>query len=278
VAITDDPLKAAERSPKTPWLSAEVLLLAAFIAGATAIFVALGRAGWPGAPSHCLRDSVCYCEVPALEALARQPWNTWSSLVFSPVALAIAADSAKRRDTEKRRGARGIGVLFAVAVAFEGLGSLFFHGSLTTWGAVLDAAGIAAIASLVFLVTLLRARVLEYRSVLVGWPLLFLVGLCYRAFVPVMAPLALLLTVGVFIGERRARRLAAPTEEVRRWFAGTVALFVVGGIVLGLSALPGFPLCGARLTQGHAVWHLLAALASGGCWRLARAALVMPYA
>jgi hypothetical protein len=264
--------------PRTPWLSAEVLLLAVAIAGATAVFVALARAGWPGAPSGCLRDFVCYCEVPANEALARQPWNTWSSFAFSPVALATAADAAKLRDTALRRSAGGIGVLYAIAIAFEGLGSLFFHGSLTIWGSVLDAAGIAAIASLVLLVTLLRAGVVAYRGVLVGWPLLVLVGLCYRAFVPVMAPLALLMTVGIFIGERRARRVAAPTLELRRWFAGTVAMFVVGAIVLALSALPGFPLCSGRLVQGHAVWHLLAALASGGCWRIARAGLVTPFA
>jgi hypothetical protein len=190
----------------------------------------------------------------------------------------IAADAAKLRDTELRRSAGGIGVLYAIAIAFEGLGSLFFHGSLTTWGAVLDAAGIAAIQGLVLLVTLLRAGVVGYRGVLVGWPLLVLVGLCYRALVPVMAPLSLLFTIGIFIGERRARRVAAPTLELRRWFAGTVAMFVAGAIVLALSALPGFPLCSGRLVQGHAVWHLIAALASGGCWRIARAGLVMPYA
>src|SRR5262245_32246363 len=66
------------------WLSAEVLLVVALFAGGLVAFVALARAGWPGTPSRCLRDFVCYCERTQWSGLARQPWNTWSSLVCAP--------------------------------------------------------------------------------------------------------------------------------------------------------------------------------------------------
>src|SRR5262249_2988271 len=150
-------------------------LVATLLSAALAAFFALARAGWPGAPSVCLRDFVCYCERTTWDGLARQPWNTWSSLSCAPVALLIAVDAGRLRapdgpGTPPRRLAGTLGVLYALAVVMEGVGSLYFHGSLTTWGAVLDAAGIVTIGSLVLLVTLLRGRVLDLRGVVRGWP------------------------------------------------------------------------------------------------------------
>jgi hypothetical protein len=254
-----------------------VILVATLLAAALAVFFVLSRAGWPGAPSVCLRNFVCYCERTTWDGPARQPWNTWSSLTCAPVALLIAVDAARLRtsdgpDTASRRRAGALGVLYALAVVMEGIGSLYFHGSLTTWGAVLDAAGIVTIGSLVLLVTLLRGSVLDLRGVLRGWPVILAMGLFYRMFVPVMAPLFLVLLVGIVLAERHARR-AASTPAERAWFTRMMALFGVGVVALVLSALPGFPLCSGRLVQGHALWHLLCALASGACWMHARAAV-----
>jgi hypothetical protein len=263
----------SDSAPRLRWLSPEVVLVATLMGGATALFVALARAGWPGAPSRCLRDFVCYCEVTSWGPLARQPYNAWSSLSCAPVALVVAADAAELR-RESRRGAAAVGVLYAIAVALEGIGSLYFHGSLTTWGAVLDATGMAAVMSLVLLVTLFRGGVVAFRGVLAGWPILVALSLGYRAFVPVMAPLFLLLLIGIMLCEWHARQVATASPELRRWFARTLALFGAGVVAWVLSVRPGFPLCTGRLTQGHALWHLLTALAAGGCWRIARSALV----
>jgi len=260
---------------------------------ATAVFVALARAGWPGTPSRCLRDFVCYCERPTLEGLARQPWNAWSSLACAPFAVQVAADAAGVRtdrslDEPRRRAGAEVGLLFAIAIAIEGMGSLYFHGSLTNWGAVLDAVGIAAIGGVVLLAALLRGGVVGIRGVRWGLPAVVAGALVYRLFlVPVMAPLFLVLVLAIVLAERRAQRAEAGRRaEAPRsrgadrwpargpWFARGMWLFGIGAAVLVLSALPGFPLCGGGLVQGHALWHLLAAGASWACWRHARWALV----
>jgi hypothetical protein len=197
-----------------------------------------------------------------------------------PIAAWVASDAAGIRmgrvpDDERRRAAAELGLLFAFAIACEGLGSLYFHGSLTSWGAVLDSVGISAIGGVVLLSALLRGGVVKRRGVRWGLPGVVAAALAYRLFVlPVMAPFFLLLLVGIALGERRAIRSKAGVST-GPWFSRALAVFGLGVVVLLLSALPGFPLCRGDFVQAHALWHLLSAGASWCCWMHARSELIL---
>lgn len=241
----------------------QLTAVAAFNAAGIALFVWLAEQGWPGAPSRCLQDLICYCE-QTQRGLARQPLNTWSNLAVVPVALLIAANSASLP-----RGLGRLGLAFSIAVSCQGLCSMFFHGSLTQWGAVLDGVSIFFVVGLVLGVNLVRLRRLEPRR-LPAWVALCLgIALGYRLLLlPVMAPLFLLTGALIVVTEWAAAR--AEPKHRRRWFRWAMLLLLAATLAWSLSLLPGFPLCSQLFPWGHALWHVLAALLTGTLWLHAR--------
>jgi hypothetical protein len=120
--------------------------------GVFLLFVAIG---WPGAPNSCLnfdpatqtlflKDGVydqCYCEQYTLADIlrnaggVRQPVNTWFnmySLITSfIVALYIYLDRVAKSTQNVIRSSKFIPDVYIFAVLFLGLGSMWFHASLT---------------------------------------------------------------------------------------------------------------------------------------------------
>jgi hypothetical protein len=237
----------------------------AFSALGLAAFWVLGALDWPGTPSPCQHEITCDCE-PVRWEFTRQPMNTWSNLVCLPIAIAIARD-ASRRTTGGARAVLGrVGGCFAIAVAFQGLASMFFHGSLTQWGAVLDALGIFGVVGTLLAANLLRSGSVTPRGA--GWVLLgsSLLALVYRLWVTsVMAPLVLVAVIAIVASELWAGRAESPSLS-RRWFWRALACFALGGAAWGASRRMGFPFCWPSFAGGHAVWHLLAAAGSGALW------------
>jgi hypothetical protein len=235
-------------------------------------FLALASAGWPGAPSRCLEDIICYCEVTQ-PGLVRQPFNSWSNLACVPVSLLIAFDAERLRRRTPADFLPRLGFVFALATCCQGLMSLFFHASLTTWGAVLDALSIFFVAGLLLAVNLLRLGVLAPNRLLPALAACIAFALAYRLLVvPVMAPLVLLIAFAVFLTERRAQ-LREARAGPRPWFRVAFTLFLVGAAVWVLSLRSGFPLCSRWFPWGHALWHVLAALLTGAFWLHARDAV-----
>ena len=234
-------------------------------------FLALAAAGWPGAPSRCLNDFVCYCEVP-VAGWARQPGNTWSNLACVPAALFVAYDGVAGERARGNPELARLGVVFALALSAQGLGSIFFHASLTRWGAIVDAVSLVSTPAATLAVNLQRIRVL--RADQVPWVVLglALLALGYRLLLlPVMAPLVLLMAIAVVVTERRARRLSANrAARSARWVFGLMAVTVLFWV---LSLRRGLPLCSDSFPWGHAVFHVIAAALSCALWCHARDSL-----
>lgn len=127
----------------------------AVVLGVLLIFVA---AGWPGSADSCTRptadaENSCFCEAYSIDDVAnhkpgvRQKVNTWSNLyailTSFIVALFVFLD---RRDKSSGSGnnlmqsTTWVPDLYIFAVLFLGLGSMWFHASLTAWGSVVDGA------------------------------------------------------------------------------------------------------------------------------------------
>src|SRR5690606_10117436 len=97
-----------------------------------------GWAGW--APATCLPDG-CFCEA-VRDTSIRQPMNALSSLAFCLVGVVVLL--------------RGVGpksnrYLFWFATMMIGLGSAFFHASLTFVGQTIDVLGMYLLATLLLL-------------------------------------------------------------------------------------------------------------------------------
>jgi hypothetical protein len=257
--------KASRPLPPSFWLALASVL--AFNLLGLAAFFWLARHDWPGAPSRCLKDFVCYCERPR-PGLVRQPFNTWSNLVNVPLALWLSWDGFSS-------GHRSLGLTFAFIASAESLASMFFHGSLTTWGAMLDGVVLLLPVSLVLAVNLLRMRRIKERHLPLWLALCVAIAFGYRLLVPFMAPLVAVAVVGVIGTERRARSFEAAKRR-SAWFLRAVALLAVAVAVWALSLLPGFPLCSGLFPWGHALWHVLVALVLGAIWLHTRSTLESP--
>jgi hypothetical protein len=157
----------------------ELLTGGVFSGAVLALFLVFVVAGWPGAPDGCVGDTstgasnTCWCEAfdPAAigEPGVRQPFNTWSNLMAlaygAVVGLGVwwTRTRSPPRPGNRMRGNPVYPLTYLCVVIFLGLGSMWFHASITAWGGVVDQLSMYAFAN--FLLAYTVARVVP-----VGFP------------------------------------------------------------------------------------------------------------
>ncbi len=232
------------------------------------LWLALAR-GWLGPDVG--RGSE-FCEA-ARDQLVRQPANTLSNLGFVVAGLLIARHMARERVpgsvlTTSR------GTAYAVLVVLLGPGSAAMHASQSSLGGHLDTTSMYLFASFAVSYAITRHRVLGS----VGFALLFaalllaceLVGSWSRPLPVVMfagnlAFGALLVTALVL--EIRLSMSPGRTIDLRWGMAGLASMVVA--FMIWNAGQHGTPFCRPdSLLQGHAVWHLLGAVAAYCLFRL----------
>ncbi len=230
-----------------PWLAFAAIL------GAWGIFSSLPLDWSAWQPATCL--PACFCEALHAGALA-QPVNSWSSLAFAlPGLLVISArptTSALIRRTEAR-------VTYGIALLVIGLGSAFYHASLSFAGQFFDVMGMYLLISFAALYALAR----------LGW---LAPGLLPAAYLAVN-----LLLAGVLLWLPGVRRevfggLVVVTLALEAWsLRGSLrrGRYLLGAIVSLGAAFAIWSLDNSRtlcspqsIFQGHAAWHVLGALAA----------------
>lgn len=213
-----------------------------------------------------------FCEA-ARETLVRQPANTLSNAGFVLAGLLIAWHVGSQDDP--RAGlSRPRGTAYAVLVTLLGPGSAAMHASQSTVGGHLDTTSMFLLASFATAHALSRYRGWGDHA-FAGLFAILLVGCevvgAWSAPLPVVlhaGNLAFgLLLVTALVLELRIARRPDRAIDVRWGFAGLLALLVAFGV--WNVAKDGGPLCRPdSLLQGHAVWHLLGAVAAYCLYRL----------
>lgn len=216
------------------------------------------------APATC--QPTCFCELPRTGEILLQPANSLSSLGFVAVGAWIMLDAAQP-------GRRAMGILATMWFGFTaiaiGLGSLFLHASLTLWGQFADVAGMYLLGALILARALARWRGLAAGPAVVVYvlPCAALIGALWLWPDTRRWLFALLLLVALVVEWRFARPLR-PGVRSGLLLAGLAANLVAFGIwVLDQTRTLCDP---TSWLQGHAVWHLLGAvavLASYGYYR-----------
>ncbi|MCU0633934.1 MAG: ceramidase [Gemmatimonadaceae bacterium] len=218
-------------------------------------------------PASCLPR--CFHEADHGGAV-RQPANTFSSLAFALVGLAVVVAARRSRVSAPRvvRPALATSPLLAALFAFSlvaiGLGSAFFHASLTFVGQTADVTGMYLLATFTIVHARMahdrpgRARALRLYALLNGALLvLLIVAPAARRWL-----FALLLAVGFALEWQHTRRTArSPTRLLRS--LGVLLLAFAVWVVDVLA----WPLPPTHWLQGHALWHVLGAYATWELWR-----------
>ena len=226
------------------------------------LWLALAQ-GWLGAD---VGRGNGFCEA-ARDQLVRQPANTFSNAGFVVAGLLVAVHLC-RRPVPRAVLTRPRATAYAVLVVLLGPGSAAMHASQSSLGGHLDTTSMYLFASFAASYAIARLRGLGG----VGNALLFatlwltceLVGSWSRPL-PVMM-FAGNLAFGVLLLTAVVVEVALSTRPDRRvdprWGGAALAVMVVAFAIWN-GARQGTPFCDPdSLLQGHAVWHLLGAVAA----------------
>jgi hypothetical protein len=219
------------------------------------IFNAMPADAWDGfRPATCIADG-CFCEAANPHSPIRQAANTVSSLgfVFSgALMLGYKRSSAQRLPTR-------YSYIMGIACIIIGLGSAFYHASLTFVGQFFDVFGMFLLA--VFMLVYAFERIWTLRlTTTIG---LFLTINIFLSGLQIAVPdtrryvFAIVLIAALFF-EAYFRRQVSPHIDVKPLRLG-IGLLAIAYIIWILDNTR--TLCfETSLLQGHAVWHVLGAV------------------
>tara|TARA_R100001244_G_scaffold6593_34_gene8424 strand:+ start:7037 stop:7831 length:795 start_codon:yes stop_codon:yes gene_type:complete len=232
--------------------------LTAVIAAITIALLNLIGPDWARfAPASCT-ETRCFCEMPRTGTLLVQPANSLSSFgyVFAGLLMILQARS---RDWTSAFPPPAAAIL-GIAAIIVGIGSVLLHATLTLWGQFFDVLGMYLISGFFLVSALARWRDIPDRRAMVYYGLLcaVLVAILYalpevRRWLFAVVLLAAIILELVFARPRR------PQVRTGYYFAGLIANIVAFSI---WNLDQRGQLCSPdSLMQGHAVWHLLGAIA-----------------
>jgi hypothetical protein len=240
--------------------------------GSMVVFFALGRRGWTGKLDDCVEGGVdiCYCE-KLRPGMVKQPSNTWSNLAFVLVGLLILihAGGAQAEGQNPMTTIPFYSIGFGIVIITVGLGSIFFHGSMTSWGNLLDNLGMYWFLSFALLYDLFRLFNASNVGVFIVIFLFFNVfvgilrGLNEGSEKYVFPTLLVSLIVIEFLFALGVIGVAGVERSFSFWFAAELGALILAVVIWRFSRTDE-PLCNPDWPiQGHAVWQVLAAVAGG---------------
>ncbi len=244
-----------------------ICLLAAIACWAA--YFAWYRAGFPGRPIHV------FCEADT-GGLFKQDANSVSALLFTYFGLAIAWSASRKKAESPSPPSQNLmnrsdfypGV-YSLALVLLGFGTLAMHGSLTGEGGFLDVSSMYIWVSFCVCYSFLRIVRRGPICFLAAYAALsaFLVLSTKRGFLPVDQTFGALILISVLL---ELVYKSVNRKQVRfqnRWAIYTAVSFFSAFGIWNLS-LAGRPFYYPdTILQGHAVWHILCAVATWTIYR-----------
>jgi hypothetical protein len=234
-------------------------------------------------PATCLPDA-CFCEAIGT-GFVRQPIDTWSNLAFVLVGLLILEDvwrsSSTRSSLLARR--RVYGLVYVFAVILIGLGSWFYHASLTFVGQWFDVMGMYLLGTFMVLYNVARlsvspwvtpphasrqgigrprSRMMSGRTFALSYVLFNLALAISLIVVPELRRYLfgglLVVTIALEVVIRRR----TVTQIRTGYFIAALSIYGLAQFIWTLDL--NHIICDPHgLLQGHALWHILTAASAG---------------
>lgn len=235
------------------------------------LLAVVGLMGWPGEIGS---SGMNFCEASA-PGIIQQPANSWSNLGFAFAGIAIGIHAWRSFEQRARSVARYENrmrsrllypVLYACVAAFVGPASMALHASTTVWGGVIDLMSMFFWAAFALAYGLTRVFELDdVRFVRSYFGLVAIISIVYLGnLVPVSGSAIFGIILGLYSLTEGWIMWQRPDLSAKRsWLWATLVIFLTA-FGIWLPSRTGGPLCDPHsLVQGHAIWHLLNAMAMG---------------
>lgn len=261
-------------------------IFAGIVLGLFLIFVA---AGWPGAPDPCVHDTstggsnTCWCEDFDVSKIGdpgvRQPFNTWSNLMalLYGAIVGLGVWWTRKRSPggspNRMRSHSVYPLAYICVVIFLGLGSMWFHASITAWGGVVDQISMYTFANFILAYTVVRLFPGDWPDwpVYVGYAVLTVLLTVLGATIHLDAvPIsAVLIGIVVLVYAAFEAYIGFGRPDARSDWVGYVAFYLPAFLIFALAMLvwamsqSGRPWCDPQAAfQLHGLWHWLAGITS----------------
>lgn len=207
-------------------------------------------------PATCLPDK-CFCEFITNNQI-KQLSNTWSSYSFVIVGMVML--SLLNHKNIKKRFNTNYQLIFIFSSIFVGLGSAFYHASLTFWGQFFDVFSMYLFITFILVYAWERLYNFHQDKTIFLYILLNFIFILFLLFIPSTRRFlfAVLLVVSI-IFEILATKRKSLTIKLK-WFYSGISVFAFAFLIwiLDITKLVCVP---NSIWQGHALWHILGSIA-----------------
>ncbi len=203
----------------------------------------------------------CFCEELSTNGLV-QPINSFSSLVFVLLGIVGIIIWLKRK---KRKSIleSPLVLAFSATMIFIGISSFFYHGTLSFVGQFLDIFSMYIFGTLLILGALLRRHTISVRRAIIIFVVTNIALGILQYFYPEARRIlfALILLPGIVIEFLPSKSSGKFTLDKMKYLLIGLVLLIVAYVVwlLDQNNIVCWP---GSLIQGHAIWHVLTAVAS----------------
>ncbi len=234
------------------------LVLTAVSAAMTIASLMLFGPDWSRFAAATCTETRCFCEMPRTGSFLLQPANSFSSFGFV-VAGFLMILVGRSRDWLSAFPALAASVL-GVAAIVTGVGSVLLHATLTLWGQFFDVLGMYLVSGFFLVSAIAKWRGIADRRAVIYYALLCIVLVATLFALPEVRRwlFAVILLAAILLELIFARPLR-PQVRTGYYVSGLVAN-IVAFTIWNLDQRG--QICSPEsLLQGHAVWHLLGAVA-----------------
>ncbi len=209
-------------------------------------------------PANCLPDK-CFCEAVE-QGVFKQFANTWSSYSFVLAAMLMIGIAKSKLQLSNQRLSSIHKLMFIFSTIIVGIGSAFYHASLTFFGQFIDVFGMYLIATFILVYSWERIRKFSRTLTIIFYVLLNTTFALALYLIPetrrfLFAVILLFGVISEIVVQKNSRLMIQ-----RKWFYSGLTVFAVAYIIWILDITK--VLCSPdSLLQGHAVWHILGAVA-----------------